>query len=149
MRTRPRWWPSGVRHRVGHRGRALLIFALLDLVYCQSLLTPTPRTLASPIYAYLAAIAPLPAWAALWGSVGVICLVSAFRRSDPLAFGCAAFLKTLWGLTLLGGWLTGHVERGYVSAAIWLAVAAWAIDLGRWAEPGEALGERTQRWTRR
>jgi hypothetical protein len=111
--------------RVGRRGAALLFFALLDFVYCYALLS-TPRPLVA-FYAWMEHIMPLAAWAACWGLVGAICLVFAFLLYDTPAFMAAVALKVAWGLPPLFGWLAGSVERGYVSAVVWLGFAAFVF----------------------
>jgi hypothetical protein len=111
--------------RIGRRGAALLFFALLDSVWCYGLFT-LPRPLA-PVYAWMAQILPLWVWAGCWGAVAVICLACAPLRYDTPAFVAAIMIKVAWGLLSLFGWLSGVVERGYVSAAIWLAFAAFVL----------------------
>lgn len=125
-----------VRRRVGHRGTALLFFALVDLVYAVSLASAPPETLASPTYGYLAQLLPIPVWAAIWFAVGMLCMVQAFMRFDRLAFACAAALKVGWGLIHLAGWIVVDLPRGYVAAAIWLAFAGFVQVISQWPEPG-------------
>lgn len=132
--------------RIGRRGAALLFFALLDVVYCYGLLT-APRPLV-PFYVWMNDIMPLVVWAACWGLVGVICLWYAFRPYDTPAFTAAVALKVGWGLLSFFGWVTGVVDRGYVSAVIWLAFAAFVslIAGGIPAAPPRA-GRKWRLWT--
>lgn len=120
---------------LGRRGLALLFFATLDLIYGYSLAFPDPGTRRSAQFVWLASIGPLWAWAALWVAVGIVCFVFAPRTHDRIGFACAIFLKVLWGLVCLGSWIFGDVERGYVSAAIWLAAAGFVGVISGWAEP--------------
>jgi len=113
-----RWRP-----RVGRRGAALLFFALLDLVYSYALLNP-PQPL-TETYLWSQTLLPLWAWAACWGAVGVACIVFAFLPRDTIAFTAVVGLMAAWGLLSLFGWLAGAVDRGYVSAVIWTAFAAF------------------------
>lgn len=114
---------STVSQRVGRRGSALLFFVLLDAVYCYGLLTlPRPLT---PFYAWMNSWMPLAVWAACWGGVGAVCLWYALRPYDTPAFMAAVALKVAWGLAAFFGWAAGVVDRGYVSAVIWLAFAAF------------------------
>jgi hypothetical protein len=133
--------------RIGRRGAALLFFTLLDTLYCVGLLS-TPRPLA-PFYAWMAAVMPLPAWAACWGTVGVICLVYALRIHDTAAFMFAVGLKVGWGLLSLFGWLSGAVDRGWINAVVWLAFACFVylIAGGIPAAPPREAGRRWA-WTR-
>ena len=114
-----------VTSRIGRRGAALLFFTLLDAVYCVGLLT-LPEPLA-PFYVWMSEIIPLTIWAAYWGIVGAVCLLYAFRTYDTPAFMAAVGLKIGWGLLSLFGWIAGAVDRGYISAVIWLAFAAFVF----------------------
>ena len=107
--------------RIGRRGAALLFFTALDVIYCYSLLT-APRPLV-PFYTWMNEVMPLAAWAGAWGAVGAICLLYAFRVYDTPAFISAVALKVAWGLGAFFGWLAGPVDRGYLTAAVWLAFA--------------------------
>jgi hypothetical protein len=113
----------GLANRVGRRGAALMFFFLLDVVYCFALLD-APRPLV-PFYEYMNNALPIGVWAAAWGFVGLVCLFYAFRDQDTPAFICAVIIKVAWGLLALFGWLGGAVDRGYVSAVIWLGFAAF------------------------
>jgi hypothetical protein len=124
--------------RIGRRGSALLFFAFLDLVYAYSLAAPTAEARRTVTLAYIAYVAPLWAWSVLWGLVGAICLVQAFISHDRVAFSATMGLKVLFGLTVLSGWLAGAIERGYVGAAIWLALAGWVYIISTWPEPPPA-----------
>lgn len=109
--------------RIGRRGAALLFFAVLDLVWCYGLLAlPHPLP---PVYAWMQQILPLWVWASCWGAVAVVCLVCAFLTYDTAAFVAAISIKVAWGLLSFFGWLNGAVDRGYLSAGIWLAFAAF------------------------
>jgi hypothetical protein len=132
-------------NRVGRRGAALLFFALLDLVYCFALARP-PRPLTEP-YRWPQTLLPLWVWACCWGTVGVLCLVYAFLPRDTVAFTAAASLKVLWGLLSLFGWVSGAVDRGWVSAVIWLGFALF-IFLIAGGIPAPEVGRRGRAWTR-
>lgn len=136
---------AGLRRRVGHRGSALLFFAVLDFVYCYSLLAPSREARESPTLRFLAEFLPLWVWAVAWGAVGVVCLWYAPRRRDQLAFTAAIGIKMAWGLTSLGGWLIGGVDRGYVTAAVWLVFAGFVGIIASWPEPPHGWKERA--WT--
>lgn len=114
-----------ISNQVGRRGAALLFFALLDTVYCFALLTaPQPLT---PFYTWMDSVLPLTAWGVAWGLVALVCLLYAFQTYDTTAFMAAVCIKVGWGLLALFGWLAGQVDRGYVSAVIWLGFAAFVF----------------------
>lgn len=124
----------------------LLFFGALDVVYAVSLIAPDATTLGGPLFVWLADIAPLWVWSAGWATVGLICLWQAFCRRDAIGYAAAILLKLAWGMVCLAGWLFGGVDRGYVSAVIWLGLA-WAVvwNVAGWPEPGGGKGPA---WTR-
>lgn len=119
---------------VGKRGRVLLFFGALDLIYAVSLASPDETTRHAPMFVWLAEVAPLWAWSVMWAGVGVACLVHAFFRRDQVGYAAAIGLKIGWGLLSLGGWLFGGVDRGYVSAVIWLGLAWMVWVISGWPE---------------
>lgn len=121
--------------RIGRRGAALLFFAMLDIVYAVSLAFPPEEAKLSATFKFIKNVAPLAVWATLWCAIGLVCLVGAFQYRDRWAFTAAMGLKTLWGVTFLLGWILMGLERGYVSAIIWLAMAGWVYIISTWPEP--------------
>jgi hypothetical protein len=121
----------------GRRGMALLFFAMLDAIYGLSLIIPDQATRAGDQFRWLSSIAPLWGWASLWFAVSLACLVAAFQTFDRVGFTAAIFLKLMWGLLTLTGWLVAGVDRGYVSAAIWLTAAGFVWIISGWPEPGK------------
>ncbi len=118
----------------------LLFFGALDVIYAMSLTAPDAATRRVPMFIWLSQIAPLWAWASAWGVAGVVCLWQAFCRRDSIGYATAIGLKIGWGIVSLGGWLFGGVDRGYVSAAIWLGLAYAVSVLASWPEPGDMKG---------
>jgi hypothetical protein len=127
--------PLWIGQRVGRRGFALLFFAFLDFVYGFSLLNP-PKAGPGATLAFVDQVMPLSYWGVLWVGVGVVCLIGAFVRQDRWAFAAAMALKTLWGTVMFLGWALFSVDRGWVSAAIWLVFAVWVYIISTWPEPG-------------
>lgn len=118
----------------------LLFFGSLDIVIAVSLITPDDRTRSTPLYVWLASIAPLWVWAIAWAAVGVVVLWQAFCRRDRIGYAAAIALKIGWGMLAVGAWLFGGFERGYIYAAIWLGLAYAVSVLAGWAEPGDLKG---------
>jgi len=121
--------------RIGRRGASLLFLALLDLIYAGGLLALPPEARSNPSYAFLARLLPLPIWAAIWGAVGLVCLVQAFARRDALAFTAASLLKAAWGTVYLVGWALGDIPRGWLASVIWYGFAIWLAIISGWREP--------------
>lgn len=121
---------------LGRRGAVLLYLALVDALYALSLWRPAPAAQRTPATRFLAEVAPLTGWAALWLVVGVLCFTGALRhRARPVAYAAAVAIKALWGLVFLLGWLAGEIDRGWVSAVVWLGLAALVAVLAGWPEP--------------
>lgn len=112
----------------------MLFFALLDIIYSYSLANPPPQARQNSGLLFIQSIAPLWAWSALWGVVGVVCLVNAFRISDRYGFAAAIGIKVLWGLVYVAGMFAG-LDRAYVSATVWLCLAGWVAIISTWPEP--------------
>lgn len=121
--------------QIGNRGEALLFFAFLDFVYSFSLAAPPPAVVGTPQFRFIAAVAPLPLWCAIWGVAGVVCFVYAFRYRDAVGFFAAVAIKVVWGTLYVFMAVTGVDQRAYVGAAIWLALARWVFLVSRWPEP--------------
>jgi hypothetical protein len=128
------WWLRTVTLRVGRRGAFLLFLALLDFVYAYGLAFPGAAANTSATYRFLAAVAPLDAWALLWATVGLTYLAFAFRKKDAPGYAAAMFVKVLWAVTFPLGWLFADVERGYLSTAIWGAFAAVLGLIATWGD---------------
>lgn len=126
-------WGRSAHSHLGRRGECLLFFGALDLVYAWSMFFASPSARASnTTYVWVAAIAPLQAWAMLWALVGVICLYHAFQRYDRFGFIAAIGIKMIWGVVTLGGWLLEDVTLG--SVGIWFGLAGLVWRISGWRE---------------
>ncbi len=130
---------SPLARRIGRRGSCLLFFAVLDLFYALSLFQPVAEARRSASVLFIASILPLWAWGTLWLTVGILCIIGAFTRRDRWAFAAAVAIKTLWGGLTLLAWIAGFLERGWLSAVIWLAMAGWVLIISSWPEPPEVV----------
>lgn len=125
---------------VGRRGAVLAYLAIVDGLYALSLCNPAPRAEQPSGIQFLGDVMPLEAWAALWAVVGAVLVLGAFvHRFDRIAFAAATMIKTLWGGVYLLGWIAGEVERGWVNAVVWLALAVLVMILAGWPEPRSEL----------
>lgn len=125
--------PHGVH--LGRRGRVLLFFGFLDLIYGASLIFPDREVSRTALFMYLGELMPIGAYGIVWMAVGVVCLWQSFLRRDSVGFATAISIKVAWGLLCVGGWLFGGVERGYASATIWLGLAWFVWIISGWPEP--------------
>lgn len=120
--------------RIRRRGSALLFFALIDLTLGSQFLLEPAQSKTVPLYKYADTIAPLQVWGVAWITVGVLCLVHAFKVSDRVAFAAATMLKVAYGLVAIFGWLLAGVPRGYLAAAVWIAFAGFVTIIATWPE---------------
>ena len=121
--------------RLGRRGASLLWFGLLDSVYGLSLASPPAEARGSVSLRWVATVAPLWLWAVLWLTAGILCLVQAWTYSDRLAFTAAIAVKVAWACVFTAGSILIDLDRGYVSAVIWFAFAAFVAIIASWPEP--------------
>jgi PAS domain S-box-containing protein len=68
-------------------------------------------------------------------AIGVVCLVSAFRRRDSAAYAAAVSIKLAWALMAFGGWAAGDLPRGHLAAVIWAGFAGMVAVIASWPEP--------------
>lgn len=137
---------AAIGRRLGRRGSALLFFATLDVIYGWSLLDPTSSVTANDGYRWVASLFPLQVWGVIWLFVGLLCLIGAFVHEDSIAWVAAMAIKVMWGTVWFCGWAIAGVERGWVSAAVWLPMAALVALLAGWPEPGAG---KAALWSRR
>lgn len=121
--------------RVGHRGRILLILAVVDIAYGFSFIGPSADALALSTTAWRQHFAPLWVWGAGWLVVAAVLIVSAFLLNDAIGYAAAIAWKILWALTTLASWAFGGVDRGWLGSVVWLVVAAMVWDISGWPEP--------------
>lgn len=69
-------------------------------------------------------VLPLKAYAALWLATGLYCVLAGLTARRIGGFVVASMMFILWGLLYLLGWLAGDPGRGWVTAAIFGALAA-------------------------
>ncbi|OUM44147.1 hypothetical protein CI784_06840 [Arthrobacter agilis] len=81
---------------------------------------------------------PIPVWGALWGAVGILLLVQAFRRDHALALAVMASMATLWaGVYVWAASTRTYVDgldaaRGsWITAATYIATAVIVVCISR------------------
>lgn len=74
--------------------------------------------------------APLPVWTVLWCVIGALLLASAwYRRASILSLSALAGINAAWGVSYVWAWADDGVDRGWVTGAMFLAIAGWAAAL--------------------
>jgi hypothetical protein len=121
--------------RPGHRGRILLILAVVDISYGYSFIGPSADQLTLSTTVWREHIAPLWVWGAGWLTVAAVLIVSAFLPNDAIGYAAAIGWKILWAMTTMASWAFGGVDRGWLGAIVWLVVAGMAWDISGWPEP--------------
>ena len=120
--------------QLGRRGVCLLMFAFLDFAFAVSYFFPVPEISRSSSVVFISHIAPLWAWGALWLGVGIVLLVNAFMINDRIGYAFAVGIKVLWALQYTVAIFYG-VQRAWLSAALWAAIAGWVAVISTWPEP--------------
>lgn len=116
---------------------------MFDCLYALSLPSaPSTRTATA---AWLADLAPMDVWAAIWAVVGAVLIIGAFHTSDRVAFAAAALLKIMWAAVYMVGWIWHDVGHAWVAALVWSMTAAIVLVISTWPEhpwPPPCAGER-------
>lgn len=121
--------------RLGFRGAVLLILATVDLLYGWSLLHPTAEQLRTSAFEFRSHLLPTEAFGVMWMTVGVVLIFQALADNDRVGYTIAITIKVVWAFIAFASFVTGKVQQGWVSCAIWMAVAAMAMVISGWPEP--------------
>lgn len=117
------------RQRLGLRGEILFALGLVD--FAQAWTMWTDQT--SSINDWFESVLPPYVWVALWTTVGVSCLVHAFRQDDHLGFVAAIGIKVIWVIGAFAAWALSNVTP--VGVALWALVAFIVWRISRLTEP--------------
>lgn len=127
-----------MKARVGRRGAFLALFAVIyGLIGYSFLFTPvTPQVQKALQFAL--DVMPLQGWGVTWLTAAALMLVSALLRTgrDWIGFTAAMLLPYSWALLFLLAWQNNDLPRGWVSAALYAALAAAVGVVAGWPEPG-------------
>lgn len=127
-------------YQVGRRGAILLILSVIDVSYGASLISPPADSLTTAAIQWRQHYAPMFVWGVCWLVIGMVLIVSAFRRADAVGYSAAIGWKIVWALTTLASWIFGNVERGWVAAIIWGTFAGMVWVISGWPEPPSNKG---------
>lgn len=83
----------------------------------------------------LEGLLPPPAWAAVWLTIGLVCIASiTCRKMMPIAVSACVLLNIVWLLSFYGIQITGENHRAYVTSINYFAAAffiAWGFGRGK------------------
>lgn len=83
----------------------------------------------------LEGLLPPPVWAAVWLTIGLVCVVSIrWRNLMPAAVAACVLLNLVWLMSFLGLQVTGESTRAYVTSINYFAAAffiAWGFGRGK------------------
>lgn len=113
--------------RLGYRGTFLLFLAIIDFIYGGFLIDPPDEQLRSSSFIWRDHIMPTQAWGAIWVTVGVVLLISAFMRQDRIGYALAIALKIGWAFVAAIGGITGKVDGAWATVALVGGFAALTI----------------------
>jgi hypothetical protein len=115
-----------------------VVWLLLGYAYT---LVHIPRGVKVPIRLALE-VMPLWAWGVAWVVAGAYCVLAAFTDRKVGGFTVAPMMPTIWGFAYLAGWLHGDADRGWITVAIFWALAAAIMFVARLIDPRAALAPR-------
>ena len=129
---------SGTVQRLGRRGTALILFAVIFTIYGLALAGSDPKR---PGLGALAEVIPVRALAGLWVVAGLSGAVCALVRRTGVGFGVLMFMPLVWtasyGFTFLAWLTTGEGQSlAWAGALVWLQIVAVLVLIAGWPEPG-------------
>lgn len=72
-------------------------------------------------------ILPIEVWGGIWLTVGIICVIKSFLKTDGIAIPLATGLMAGWGFAYAYGWidslLLGDPSRGWLTASSYIIPA--------------------------
>ena len=105
----------------------LVILGVLAIVRGSSYIPPLVDPSRPPTH-YMEMLLSPPAWAIVWITIGVVCLVAAFWRPlQPLAVGAVVGLHSMWALSFIFATILGDSTRGWVSSLGYIGIAAMTL----------------------
>lgn len=89
-------------------------------------------------------VLPLKAYAAMWGASGLYCILAGVTARRIGGFVVASMMFILWGMLYLLGWFAGDPGRGWVTAAIFAALAAAVYCVSGLVDPSPIIDRRAE-----
>ena len=130
-------------HRIGRRGAVLALLGGIAALYGYALvLQPVPTTIGLELLLH---VMPMTGWAALLITAGCLAIGCAPVRQgrDWPGFAGLVLVWTPWSLSfLVSWWPLEHNPRGWISAAVFGALALIPLAVVGWPEPGRLGGAR-------
>ena len=124
---------------VGRRGAFLILFGAVYALIGYSYLTLSPVSVQAVRRSLHLAlnVAPISVWGWAWVVTAIIAALSGLFGPGRKAVGfvAAVIMPVLWAVANLAAWIAGDVPRGWVSAAIYAALAAAAGVVAGMPEP--------------
>lgn len=126
---------------LGRRGAFLVLFGAVYLLVGYSYLTLSPVSVVAVRRSLHLAlnVAPLTVWGWVWiaaGAAAVVCGVFCVGRKGA-GFATAVVMPALWAGVYLAGWLNNDIPRGWVSAAIYAALAGGVATVAGMSDSDE------------
>lgn len=127
-----------LRKRLGRRGRILLAFGGMQILYGWGI-ARDPRYGVVRGVGVLTHLLPMPVWGFLWMACGTVAVAMAWEiRSSRDTWGYAAltFPMLVWSGANLVAWATQEYPQAWTSVATWGAFVYIAMMINRWPEYG-------------
>lgn len=125
-----------LRKRLGRRGRILLAFGLMQVLYGYGIATD-PRYGVVRGVGVLTRMLPMSAWGGLWMACGAVAVVMAWEiRSSRDSWGYAALTlpMSLWSGANFVAWVSREYPQAWTSVCTWGAFVYIAMAINRWPE---------------
>jgi hypothetical protein len=128
-----------LRKRLGRRGRILLAFGVMQILYGYGI-AADPRYGVVRGVGVLTRLLPMWAWGGLWIACGAIAVVMAWEiRSsrDTWGYGALTLPMSLWSGANFVAWVSNSYPQAWTSVCTWGAFVYIAAVINRWPEYGQ------------
>ena len=124
---------------LGRRGTFLALFGCVYALIGYSYLTLEVTPLVRHALRLALRLAPLDAYGWAWIGAGVIAVVCGLfcPGRKTVGFLAAMLMPAMWSLIYLATWLDGDIPRGWVSAVVYVLLAAAVSVVAGMPEPAE------------
>lgn len=122
--------------RLGRRGRILLAFGVMQVLYGWSIATD-PRYGVVRGVGVLTHMLPMRVWGAVWIVCGAVALAMAWEiRSsrDSWGYGAVTVPMSLWSGANFVAWTSNVYPQAWTSVCTWGAFVYIAMSVNRWPE---------------
>jgi len=130
-----------LRKRLGRRGRVLLAFGLMQILYGYGIASD-PRYGVVRGVGVLTHLLPMQAWGGLWIACGAFAVAMAWEiraSRDTWGYGALTLPMSLWSAANAIAWASREYPQAWTSVCTWGAFVYIAAAINRWPDYGRGM----------